>query len=98
MKFKIPQQFKLGSRTIKVKTVKKCQDSDDKVDGQAIYAKGLVELKETIFPNQEYADFVFFHELTHHILNHLAYEKLARDETFVDRFADALLQAIKTME
>jgi len=64
----------------------------------ALYSKGLVELKETIFSNKEYADFVFFHELVHHTLNHLAYEKLARDETFVDRVADALLQAINTME
>lgn len=98
MKFKIPLQFNLGCRTIKVISVSKCSGCDDQVDGQAVYARGVIELKDTTKLDKEYRYFVFFHELVHHIFNFLAYDKLAKDEALADRFADALYQAIKTME
>jgi hypothetical protein len=98
MRFSIPDYFELGGRKIVVKYVKQCSNCEDHVDGQAVYAKGLIELKETTKVNKDYRDFVFFHELVHHIFNHTAYDKLAKDEALVDRFASALYQAIKTME
>lgn len=98
MKFKIPTTFELGGRTIIVKDVKKCMGCDENVDGQAIYAKGIIELKDTMKSCKEYREFVFFHELVHHIFNHLAYDKLAKNESLVDGFADSLQQVIKTME
>jgi hypothetical protein len=98
MKFKVPERFELGGRTIIVRDVLRCSNCENDVDGQAVYAKGIIELKETTKSNREYREFVFFHELFHHLLNHLAYDKLAKDENLVDRLADALQQAIKTME
>jgi len=98
MKFKIPSQFSLGCRSIKVVSVAKCSGCDDNVDGQAVYSRGVIELKDTTKSSKEYRDFVFFHELVHHIFNFLAYDKLAKDEALTDRFADALYQVIKTME
>lgn len=98
MKFKIPKQFDLIGRTIKVRNVERCMDCDSSVDGQAIYSNGIIELKISRDQCEEYKEFVFFHELVHHLLNAIAYDKLTKDETFTDRLAGVLYQAIKTMK
>ena len=43
--FKVPRTLEIGGQTITVKVVDICSNCDGKVDGQAIYSKGLIEIK-----------------------------------------------------
>jgi len=97
MKFKIPQQFQIGPHHIKVKHVDVCTGCDSNTVGLARYAQNTIELK-TGKVDRDYKEFVFFHEVMHHVLTHIGYTKLSTDEAFCDRIAGAILQVIKTME
>jgi len=101
MKFTIPTSLQLGGMTIEVQHVDKCRDNSIDVDGQARYADGIIEIKkgnETGKFTEQYKQYIFFHELVHHILNSISEEDLRHNEKFVSQFATMLYQAIKTME
>lgn len=95
MNFKIPKKLSLGGREIEVKLVDVIS-KDLSIDGQARYAEQDILLQKG--NKKEYTDFVFFHELTHHILDQMGERKLRGDERFVNLFATFLHQAVKTME
>jgi len=97
MKFKIPSQFQLGPHHIKVKEVDICTGCDGNTVGLTRYAQNMIELKTGKW-DRDYKEFVFFHEVMHHVLTHTGYAKLSVDEAFCDRVGAALLQVIKTME
>lgn len=97
MRFKIPSRFDLGPHIIKTKHVDKCTGCDENIVGLAIYQKNLIELKTGTY-DKNYQDFVYFHEVFHHILEHTGYSKLNADESFVDRVSASWLQFVKTME
>jgi len=93
--FTIPKTFNLGGQKITVKTVKQIGNYNT-CDGMATYNKQLIELLST--NEGDYKEFVFFHELVHHILNQCGEDKLRVNEKFVNQFATFLHQAIKTMK
>ena len=98
MKFSIPKKFKLGAITIAVNKVKKITDQTIDCDGMAFYDKSLIELKDNEESSNDYKEYVFFHELVHHIFNVIEEDSLRIDEKIVSRFAIFLHQAIRTME
>lgn len=94
MEFQIPKTFELGGQTISIE-FKDMIANTPGMDGQASYGEQLIELKNGMKP--EYTQFVFFHELVHHILSQMGEDKLRGTEKFVNEFATFLHQAIKTM-
>lgn len=95
MTFKIPKSFQLGGQVIKVRTVDKMPDGNPTIDGLACYSEQEVLLNKR---NQgEYAEYVFFHELVHHIYNQMGDDSSRSDEKNVSQFATFLHQAIKSM-
>lgn len=98
MKFQIPSKLQLGVITINVIKVEKCIDSTSDTDGQAHYAKSLIEVKDDKTYSDDYKEWVFFHELVHHIFNSMEELELRKNEKLVGQFATFLQQAIRTME
>jgi len=93
--FIIPKTLCLGGQKISIKE-SGLIGNDTSCDGMAIYQDQLIEISKNI--KGDYKEFVFFHELTHHILNQMGEVKLRSDEKFVNQFAAFLHQAIKTMK
>jgi hypothetical protein len=93
MSFKVPCAFSLGGSRITVEE-KEQVDNDPSCDGLAIYGKLLVQLRSGL--SGDYRDYVFLHEMVHHILNQMQSKK--NEEVFVCQFATFLHQALKTME
>lgn len=98
MDFKIPKQLYLGAQKITVKKVKQITGEGNDFVGFTFYPQCRIEIKDDDECSDEYKEYVFFHELTHHILNQMQEEKLRQDEKFVSRFGILLHQAIKTMK
>jgi hypothetical protein len=97
MDFKIPKQLYLGAQKINVNKVKQITGEEKNILGFAFYSEGKIELKDDPDCSNDYKEYIFFHELTHHILNQMQEEKLRQDEKFISRFAILLHQAIRTM-
>lgn len=98
MDFKIPAKFQLGGSTITVDMVKQVTGEGSAVDGMAIYAKRKIELRQDTDVPVEYTEFVFFHELLHHIFDAMGENKMRENEKLVNQMALLLHQSIKTME
>lgn len=101
LNFKIPTKLELGGRTITVKYVDKCYEAETDVQGQAIYKKDTIELKnedKNDVHSKDYAEWIFWHELVHFIFYSMFEEELRQNENIISRFATFLQQAIKTME
>ena len=94
----IPSKFQLGGTTITVEYVDKCSESSSDTDGQALYTKSKIELKKSDECSQDYKEFVFYHELVHHIFYAMSEDDLRKNESIVNRFATLLQQFINTME
>jgi len=92
---RIPKTFMLGGQTITVETKDKIDNNPD-IDGQAMYSAGKILILSKL--KGDYRDFVFIHELIHHILNSMNEDKLKKNEKFVDLFATFLHQYMKTAE
>lgn len=90
---RIPKTFMLGGQTITVETKDKIDNNPD-IDGQAMYSAGKILILSKL--KGDYRDFVFIHELIHHILNSMNEDKLKKNEKFVDLFATFLHQYMKT--
>lgn len=91
----IPKEFFLFGEKHKVKLQKKV----DK--GQALGSwdpeNNSIKLeKASKTRNQDQVEQTYIHEVVHCILDHLSYEHLSHDEKFVDVFAKALAQVLKT--
>jgi len=98
IQLKIPSKFQLGGSTITVEKVKQVTGESSGYDGMAFYARGKIELKEDETCSNDYNEYMFFHELVHHIFNAMGEKELKNDEKIVSQFATFLHQAIKTME
>ena len=90
---RIPKSFMLGGQKITVEE-KKIIDGNPDVDGMAIYNQQKIQLLTGT--KGDYREFVFTHELVHHILNQMGEIKLRKNERFVNLFATFLHQATKT--
>lgn len=98
MKFNIPSKFNLGGSVINIEKVKQITGMGDDCDGMAFYAKSKIELKEDATFSDDYKEYVFFHELVHHIFSAMEENDLRKNEKIVSQFATFLHQSIKTME
>ena len=98
MHFNIPKKFQLGGITINVNKVEKITDQTNECDGMAFYAKSLIEIRDDKDFSNDYKEYVFFHELVHHIFGSMEENDLRKDEKIVSQFATFLHQAIRTME
>ncbi len=97
MDFKIPKQLYLGAQKIVIENVDRITDGEKDFIGFAFYTEGKIEIKKDKSCSKDYKDYLFFHELVHHILYQIQEEKLSQDEKFISRFAILLHQAIITM-
>jgi len=98
MIFIIPKSLQLGGMTITVDKVKQITGEGLECDGMAFYARSKIELKEDETFSSDYKEWVFFHELVHHIFGAMDESELRKNEKIVSQFATFLHQAIKTME
>lgn len=99
-KIRIPKQFELGGRTIYVKYEKNLVDKTDFI-GTAEYRKNCIVIQkngDNFNRPVDTVEEVFFHELTHWILEMMEERDLSKSEKFVNTFAILLHQAFKTME
>jgi len=90
---RIPKTFMLGGQTITVEAKDRI-DNDTDIDGQAIYAEQKIKMLTKL--KGDYRDFVFTHELVHHILDKMGERELRGNEKFVNLFATFLHQYMKT--
>lgn len=88
----IPKQFSLFGETYKVKYLVKIDKEDSW--GENCPIKNVIKIKKGL--NQEQQEATYLHELVHCVLTNLGYAKLNDDEVFVDTFAKALHQILKT--
>lgn len=91
---KIPKKFNLFGETYNVKYLVKI-DKENSV-GEYDPVKNTIKIKKGLLPEQEVQ--TFLHEIVHCILDNLGYKNLHEDEVFVDTFAKALHQVLKTMK
>lgn len=94
--FRIPISFKLGGQTIQIKKVDKCSDAQPDCDGQACYAKSLIELKQDKEFSDDYKEWVYLHELFHFLFNNIEEYDLRKNEKIVSLLATSLHQVLKT--
>lgn len=88
----IPKQFTIFGETYKVKQLVKVHK--DGRWGEHEPLGNVIKIKKGL--NEEQKMQTYYHELVHAILTNLSYSELNEDEEFVDRFAKALHQVIKT--
>jgi hypothetical protein len=98
MTFQIPSKFQLGGSTIEVAMVDQITGEGRDIDGMAMYAKRRIELKNDPESTKQYKEWVFFHEVVHHIFNAIGESDMMQNEKLVDQIALLLHQAIVTME
>lgn len=88
----IPKSFQIFGETYKVKQLIKVH-KDDRW-GEHEPTGNVIKIKKSL--NEDQKEQVYLHEVVHCILTNLSYEELNNDEVFVDRFAKALHQILKT--
>ena len=81
----IPKSFKLNGKKFIVKEVN--MDKED-LWGRVITSKGQIDIHPDV-PDRERGT-VFYHELTHAILDHMGEHELSKSERFVDGFAQLM--------
>lgn len=90
----IPSSFQLLGHTIKVVYDPTLEDRGRV--GEASYQKMQILISPKATASM--AAHTFWHEVVHHILQMMSYDKLCDDEEFVDRMGAALHQVTSTME
>lgn len=90
----IPKKFKIFGETYKVKQLLKVDKEGNW--GEHDPSGNIIKIKKDLQEDQK--EQAYLHEIVHCILTHLNYEKLNNNETFVDTFAKALHQILKTSE
>lgn len=92
---KIPKSFQLAGQTINVYMVENITKQTEDVDGMAFYPECKIEIKNNKSTN-DYKEYVFYHELMHHIFNQIGDVELRTNEKLVSQIATFLHQAIKS--
>jgi hypothetical protein len=87
---KVTDKVKIGGQTYDIKLLPQCTTENRMCDGQILYDKGIVELRNDL--QGEYKEYVFTHEIIHGIFEFCGLEQ---DENMVDRIARALHMVIK---
>ena len=89
---KIPRSFQLMGKKYNVRIIPESLWNDENTVGLC-----SPQLREIIIKGglkQEVQEHVFFHEVTHAILDAMGRDKLYTDEAFVDMFSGLLHQAL----
>ena len=86
----IPDKVKIGGSTYILKRVEKCDCDNRNTDGQILYTKDIIELRNDI--QGDYAEFVLLHEIFHGIYEYCGFKQ---NENEIDRFSRCLHQIIK---
>lgn len=86
----IPDKIKIGGIVYKVIECTNPSEEDSNIDGQIIYSKQELRLKNDM--EQDYKENVFVHEIMHGILELIGLEQ---DENLVIRLSNAMHQVIK---
>lgn len=98
MNFSIPGKFYLGGSKIDVVFVEQVSGEGKDIDGMAMYSKSRIEIKNDKEYSDSYKEWVFFHELIHHVFNSIGEDEMKHNEKLVDQVALLLHQAFTTME
>jgi biotin carboxylase len=92
---KIPDSFQLGAHTVKVQKDARLKDAY----GQWHDHKKLIQLRKPSADwGEHFALMVFFHELTHAMLEHMGRGDLSEQENFVDGLSECLTQFHMTQQ
>jgi len=90
----IPKSFQIMGFTIKIQIT---DDIDDHSDGRYVGAQEKIDIRPVSSKlTSDYQEQIFWHEAVHCILQMQSYDKLDKDEAFVDRIAQCLWQIDKT--
>ena len=90
----IPRTFELFGTTYKVEQPNKVMVDKESVLGSCNSDTGVIQVRKNL--KKDLKELTYLHELTHAILFSLEYNKLGRDEIFIERFSKALHQVIKS--
>ena len=95
----IPKRFKIFGQTIIIEIDSELSNRDD-LQGRANYRNNkIILLPDGIADRtKEQVEQTYWHEVLHHILYQLGYDKLNENNVFVDRIANAIHQVITTSE
>lgn len=91
----IPTYFELFNRTYSVNEMSDKVKSSGDQHGYCDYDKAEIEIYLDD-DNREFCDHVWFHELTHAILNSIGKHDLSSNEELVDQIGAALHHVFKT--
>ncbi|PRR77684.1 hypothetical protein CLLI_22480 [Clostridium liquoris] len=86
----ISSKVKIGGVNYKVIECNNPSEEDPNVDGQILYSKQEIRLKNDM--SREYKENIFLHEIIHGIFEHIGFEQ---DEAIVIRLSNALHGFIK---
>ncbi len=93
----IPKSFNVFGQTISIKNSKTLHRKGDRGDWDPKKNRITLQSNTKEYPvTKDLLEQTLSHEAVHAILELLGYERLSEDEVFVDRFANALHQAVKT--
>jgi hypothetical protein len=92
MDLKIPKEFYIFHEKYKVRQLKKVDSADSW--GEHDFQTNTIKIKKDLEDNHK--ERTYLHEVLHCILEQLAYDKLSKDEKFVDQMATALHQVLKS--
>ena len=96
MDFKIPKKLILGGNNITIEIVSSCKDCGNTAYGLALFKENKIQIVKA--DNKDFMNNIFFHELTHFILNLIGEDDLSNNEKLVTQIGLLIHQAIKTME
>lgn len=88
----IPKKVKIGGMEYNVTRVTRPCANDTNVDGEIIYDKATIALRQGLEACKDYDDMVFIHEVLHGIFNHMCIEQ---DEQLIEKISKGLHQVIK---
>jgi hypothetical protein len=93
----IPTEFKIFGQTIKVDINNMLIEEEGSI-GQARMRKNLIVLQchDRLGRPDTQLEQTYLHEVLHHVLGNLGYDKLGDDELFVDQLSHALHQVLTT--
>lgn len=88
----IPKTFEIFGRTYKVLHPHKV-DKEGSL-GECDSHNNIIKLRRNL--PKDLKELTYLHEVTHAILDSLEYNKLSKDEVFVERFSKALQQVLNS--
>ena len=88
----IPEKVKIGGVDYTVTRVTRPCTNNTNVDGEIIYDRATIALRQGLETCKDYDDMVFIHEVLHGVFNHMCIEQ---DEELIEKLSKGLHQVIK---